>query len=433
MLTLLGFVTIAVFLTAIITRRLAVIVALVLIPVIAALVGGFGPQLGDDVTQGIVDAAPVIGMLAFAIFYFCLQLEAGLFDPIIRLVIRLVKGDPLRLAVGTALLTLTVSLDGDGSSTFIIVCAALLPVYRRLGMRLVVLAGIVALAAGPMNILPWGGPTARAMAALGGDTSDIFVPLVPALIAGAAWAVVVAYILGRIERKRIGVLAAKDAEELDDIAPDSTFKSTKDTLRWLFNAMLTVALLVLLVLEVLPSLALFMIGLALAVLVNFPGFDGPKQVLDKHGSTIFGALALIFAASAFAGILTGTKMVDAMAAWLSGAVPEGAGGLIPVLVAITSMPLSLVLPPDAYYFGALPVFAETANLLGVDPMEVGRAALMGHTTTGFPISPLNAATFVLVSMAKVDLAKHQRFTFLWAFGGTVVMTLVALLTGAITL
>jgi CitMHS family citrate-Mg2+:H+ or citrate-Ca2+:H+ symporter len=81
----------------------------------------------------------------------------------------------------------------------------------------------------------------------------------------------------------------------------------------------------------------------------------------------------------------------------------------------------------------LPVLAETTASFGGDPMETGRAAILGQMTTGFPLSPLTAATFVLIGMTKVELGKHQRFIFGWAFGTTIVMTVVALLTGAISL
>lgn len=68
-----------------------------------------------------------------------------------------------------------VALDGDGASTFLITISALLPVYKRLGMRPLVLAGVVCLGAGVMNMVPWGGPTARAMAALHLSSSDMFI------------------------------------------------------------------------------------------------------------------------------------------------------------------------------------------------------------------------------------------------------------------
>ena len=73
-----------------------------------------------------------------------------------------------------------------------------------------------------------------------------------------------------------------------------------------------------------------------------------------------------------------------------------------------------------------------ASSLGIDPVQIGRAAVLGQMTVGFPLSPLAAATLVLVSVAKVNFVEHQKFMFLWACGTTIVMTVVSYLTGALT-
>ena len=95
------------------------------------------------------------------------------------------------------------------------------------------------------------------------------------------------------------------------------------------------------------------------------------------------------------------------------------------------MPLSLLFTPDAYYFGVLPIISETAAAYGVAPAYIGSAAILGQMTTGFPLSPLTASTFLLIGLAGVELADHQRFMLKWAFGTTIVMTIVAVITGAI--
>jgi CitMHS family citrate-Mg2+:H+ or citrate-Ca2+:H+ symporter len=190
MLAALGFATIAIFLFAIMTKRVSVLVALILIPTAAGLVAGAGAGLGKMMLEGINRVAPVGVMIIFAVLYFGLMLDVGLFEPMIRRLLRFVKGDPLKVALATAVLTMAVSLDGDGATTFLITISAMLPLYQRLGMNRLVLSGIVALGAGVMNILPWGGPTVRAMAALKADSSVIFNPVVPAMLVGILWVLV---------------------------------------------------------------------------------------------------------------------------------------------------------------------------------------------------------------------------------------------------
>ena len=201
----------------------------------------------------------------------------------------------------------------------------------------------------------------------------------------------------------------------------------------IFNLFLTTAILVILVGAWLPMPIVFIIAFVLALLVNYPKQEDQQARIAAHAGSVILVATMIFAAGIFTGILNGTGMIEDMALALVNLIPESMGSFLPVLVAITSMPLSLVFTPDAYYFGVLPVVAETAANLGIDPYEVGRAAILGQMTVGFPLSPLTASTFILIGLAKVDLVDHQKFIFKWAFMTTIVMTIVALLIGAISI
>ncbi|MEU9603617.1 CitMHS family transporter [Streptomyces sp. NPDC048057] len=207
MLTILGFAMIATFLVLIMTKKMSPIAALVLIPALFCVFVGQGAKLGDYVIEGVGNLAPTAAMLMFAIVYFGVMIDVGLFDPIVRGILRFCKADPMRVVVGTALLAAIVSLDGDGSTTFMITVSAMYPLYKRLKMSLVVMTGIAATANGVMNTLPWGGPTARAATALKLDAADIFVPMIPALLVGLLFVFILAYFLGLRERKRLGYLS----------------------------------------------------------------------------------------------------------------------------------------------------------------------------------------------------------------------------------
>ncbi|MEU7747832.1 citrate:proton symporter [Nonomuraea sp. NPDC049158] len=440
MIALLGFLTIGLFLVLTMTRRVSVLTALVLVPVLTALAGGFGAEMGPMILAGLGKVAPTGIMIAFAVLYFSLMIDTGLFDPLIRGILRLAKDDPLRIAVGTAVITMCVALDGDGASTFLITVSALLPVYKRLRMSPLVLTGVVCLGAGVMNMIPWGGPTARAMAVLKLDSSQVFTPVLPAMVIGIVWVLVASYLIGLRERRRLGTVSLPEpapepaAEFVAGDGPGTPLApARRHPALTIFNLALTVALLVGLILQVMPLPVLFVVGFAIAALVNHPSWEKQQALLDRHAKSVVLVTTMIFAAGVFTGILTGTKMINEMATAFVNVIPDSFGGHLPVLVAITGMPLSLVFTPDAYYFGVLPVLAQTAGGFGIESAEVARAAILGQMTTGFPLSPLTAATFILVGMSGVQLGQHQRFIFGWAFATTLVMTVAALLTGAISL
>jgi citrate-Mg2+:H+ or citrate-Ca2+:H+ symporter, CitMHS family len=431
MLSILGFCMIATFLLLVLTKRLSVIVAFVFVAVAFALIGGYSAEMGQMMLDGIIKVTPTAVMIVFAILYFGLMIDVGLFDPLIAKILSFVKGDPLKLVLATAVMTIIVGLDGDGSSTFMITISALLPLYKRLGMNRLVLACVVSLAAGVMNIIPWGGPLVRAAASLQVEIYDLFIPLIPVMIAGLLWTIVSAYILGKKERERLGVIPPESFMALTEQAATVEVNRRDSKLFW-FNLILTLVLMVLLVMEVLPIQILFATAFTIALFVNFPNPKDQQEKILSHANSFVMISTLVFAAGIFTGVFSGTGMMDAMAETVVSVIPEWLGAHLPVVVALTSIPLGFIFSPDAYYFGILPIISQTATSFGIDPAEIGRAALLGHSTTGYPLSPLVPATFILIGLVGVDFGSHQKFLFKWAFGTTIVMTITAILTGAIS-
>lgn len=442
MLTLLGLLTVVGLLVLILGRVTSVPVALVLVPVAAALVGGFGRDVGAFAMEGIRSVTPVAAMLAFAVVYFGVMNDVGLFDPLIRGVLRLVQGNPVRIAIGTAVLAMLSHLDGAGASTFMVTVPAMLPIYRAVGMDIRLLTSITALAAGTMNMLPWAGPITRAASVLQSGTSALFLPLVPSMLTGLVVVLVLAAGLGRRERARLARVGSNASDQPQpnavaareprhDHANAEASPSRSGSAVWPVNAVLTLAVLIALFTEVVPLAVAFVVASAVALVVNFPRAQDQRDRLAAHANAAMLMLTTIFAAGVFTGIVTKSGMLGAMSSDLVRALPDGALGHLPLLVAVTSMPLSLVFDPDSFYFGMLPVLAKAAEAAGASSMDVARAATLGQMTTGFPVSPLTPSTFLLVGLAGVDFADHQRRTIPFAFAVTLVMTVVAWVTGAI--
>ena len=421
MLTWLGLAAITALLALILFRITSVLVALTLVPIAAALAGGFASKLGGFALEGIRGVAPTAALLAFAVVYFGVMHDAGLFDPVIRRVVRLVGRDPRKVVVGTAVLATVAHLDGAGASTFMVTVPAMLPIYQRLGMDPLILTCTTAMAAGTMNILPWGGPATRAATALQVGVGELFTPLVIPTLAGVATVFVLAAWIGARAR-RVNVVDDQQ-EAVPAIAGWPRF--------FWFNALLTLATLTALVVEILPLPVVFLVACAIALVVNFPDARAQRERLEAHGHAAMVMVTTVLAAGLFAGIMTGTGMLTSMARDIVSVLPEGVLRHLPVLLAVVSMPLSLAFDPDSFYFGVLPVLATASQAAGAAAIDVGRAALVGQMTTGFPVSPLTPATFLLVGLAGVDLADHQRRAIPYLFVISLVMTAAALISGAI--
>lgn len=475
MLTILGFAMIATFLVLIMMKKMSPIAALVLIPAAFCVFVGKGAKLGDYVIDGVTGLAPTAAMLMFAIVYFGVMIDVGLFDPIVRGILRFCKADPMRIVVGTAVLAAIVSLDGDGSTTFMITVSAMYPLYKRLKMSLVVMTGVAAMANGVMNTLPWGGPTARAATALKVDAGDVFVPMIPALAVGLVAVIGLAYVLGVRERRRLGTLALdevlvteKETETVlvgaggtgtpdspapgggsgtttatttgttttgSDGADDERFAALdpdRPTLRprlYWFNALLTVVLLTAMIMELLPIPVLFLLGAALALSVNFPHIPDQKARLAAHADNVLNVSGMVFAAAVFTGVLQGTGMVDHMATWMVDVIPEAMGPHMALVTGVLSLPLTYFMSNDGFYFGVLPVLAEAGAAHGVTPLEMARASLVGQPL--HMSSPLVPAVYVLVGMAKVEFGDHTRFVVKWAAATCLVILGAGILFGTI--
>lgn len=451
MLSFMGFTTIAVVLVLLLSNRVGAVVALIGVPVTAAFLLGFGPsEVAGFVGEGINGVAATTAMFVFAILYFGVMRDAGLFDPIVRRVLRFAGNNPATIAVATVLLAMTAHLDGAGATTFLITVPAMLPLYDALGMRRLVLAALTGLGAGIMNIVPWGGPTARAATATGIPANDLWAPLVPAQLIGMVTCVAIAYYLGVRERNRLRALpeearvpdrvggghAGSEPAQAGTVPGPRTESEHPELLRphlyWV-NAALTVATVGVLISGVLPPELVFMLALVVALVLNYPGMKDQTARIDAHARGAILMASTLLAAGVFLGIMEESGMIEAMAESMTGAMPSFLGPGLPLLIGVLAVPMSLLFGPDAYYFAVMPVLTAVGESFGVAPVDVAQASITGQETVGFPVSPMTGAFYLLVGLTGVSIGSHIRFLLPWAWLVSLVVFGSATAMGAIPL
>ena len=430
MLAILGFLMVITFLYLIMSKRVTPFTGLIIVPVIYGIIGGFGFQLGPMMMDGVLNTAPTALLILFAILYFGIMIDTGLFEPLTNKIIKIAKGDPLKVIVGTAILAGIVGLDGDGSTTIIIVVSAFLPIYIKLGIKPIILASITVLQIAITTLVPWGGPVGRVASVLNLDPTSLFRAMVPGMIVSLIYIVLVAYIIGRKERARLGIhkpyLNMNNQTESMMSAAVENVVIKRPKLRWL-NFILTIVIMAALLLEWLPPVVLFILGTAIALLINYPSIIDQRERVQKHAPNALSVTSIMLAAGVFAGILKETQMSAAMAQSLITIIPDGIGSFLPIVIAVLSIPGLFLIGPDAFYFGIIPVIAETASIYGVSEMEIAIASLYG-TSFGF-IGPLVGAMYLLTEMTKVNLGDVQKYAAKWAIGVFLIYIIIGISLG----
>ncbi len=426
LLTILAYGMIIVFMYVIMKKKMSPFTALVIIPLvftIIAMLTGVAKKgnIGDFVMEGVKTTSNTGIMLLFAILYFSIMLDAGLFDPITEKMIRFAKGDPMKVLIATSVVAAAVSLNGDGTTTTLITCSAFIPIYKKLDMKLMNLAVLVILQNTIMNLLPWGGPTARAMAVL--DVGpEILSYLIPGMILSLLYVICfVAPRMGRKERARLGIVNLTEEEILTmTTIEDPELKAIRRPKNFAFNGILTILLIAWLVAGSfipkigLPPLLLFLVGTCIALMVNYPVLKDQSNRIGANGGDAVQVVILVFAAGIFMGLFQGSGMADALAMSFTKIIPKQLAGFWGLVVALISAPGTFFVSNDGFYFGILPVLAEAGRSYGFTNMHLALASLMGQAF--HLLSPLVAFIYLLLRLTGLDMGEWQKESAKYAAG-----------------
>ncbi|MED4475831.1 citrate:proton symporter [Oceanobacillus caeni] len=441
-LSLIGFIIILVIVALLISGKVTPIVAMVLPPIIGALLAGFTfSEIGTFFEDGVASVISVAVMFIFAIIFFGIMQDVGLFDPMINKMVALSKGNIVIVSVVTVLIAVVAQLDGSGASTFLITIPALLPLYNRLKMNPYLLLLLVAGAASIMNMLPWAGPLGRTASVLSMDVTELWKPLIPIQLIGIVLMLVLAVLLGMREQRRIikkygSLEIAATAEQLEPEANtnDSEASLEENTLArpkllWV-NAILAIAVIGVLVAGIMPAGLAFMIGVSIALLINFPHVKDQMERIRAHAPNALTMASIILAAGLFLGILNGTGMLTAIANDAVSVLPGTIAPYLHIIIGVLGVPFDLLLSTDAYYFALFPVVEQIATGFGVDSLSTAYSMIIGNIVGTF-VSPLAPAVWLALGLSGLEMGRHLRYSLFWMWGLSLVLLAIAVIIGII--
>ncbi len=461
MLTVIGLAIILTIVVLLLTEKVSPVICLIMVPLIGALIGVATGLFEFSAIEkfykdGVSSVLQVVIMFVFAILFFGVMNDVGLFDPIIKGMIRLTRGNVIAVCIGTVLVSIVAHLDGAGASTFLLVVPPLLPLYKRLKMNPYLLFLLLAASAGVVNMLPWGGPVGRIASVLKVDPVGLWRDLLVIQIIGIVLLLILAVVLGLREQRRIRQLdgaqpatgnassetdyenhgtqgdeaaITHDLVEVEEEETPERKALLRPKLRWV-NAAIFAATLGVLVWGVLPSGYVFMIALCLALLINYPQ---PKMQMERISAHAGGAImmaSIILAAGTFLGILKTSGMLNSIAVALVDLLPASALPHLHLIIGFFGIPLELVLNTDAYYFALFPVVEQVTSHAGVASTSAAFAMLIGSIVGTF-ISPFSPALWMGLGLAKLSMGQHIRYSFFWVWGVSLTLMAIAFVIGVI--
>jgi len=424
-------------------------IAFILFPSILALILVIGGYYSFDniaalIKAGFSSTGPTAALFVFSVLYFGIMTDAGMFDVIIGKLMGLVGDSVIGVCLMTAVIALIGHLDGGGASTFCIVVPAMLPVYKKMHMRPTTMLRIAVLAMGVLNLMPWAGPTMRAASVLGMEAGKLWNTLLPIQIFGIILSLAHAFLAGVQEKARGAGLNGKLAmeggdEETED--EEAEVQGNDPALArphlFIFNVLLTIAVIAMLIWDVFPSYVPFMCGVVVALLVNYPGAKLQKKIINLHAGPALTMCSTLMAAAVLMGILVKSVTVDdvaiasvvtCMSNLIKMVLPAALGRHLPLVIGILSVPLALAFDTDSYFYGMLPVMIGIGQGFGIEALPIAVAMVVCRNCATF-ISPMVPATLLGVGLANVDIKDHIKASFLYVWGFSILCMIFAIILG----
>ena len=426
-----GFIMIIVIVALLLKGKMSPIVVLVVVPAIAALILGHNPvAVADMIKEGVKTTTNNGILFIFSVIYFGVLSDTGLFDIIVDWLVKKAGSNVIAVTVATAIIATIAHLDGTTATTVLITIPALYPVYKRMKIDPKILLCITGACMGVMNLLPWGGPTARAATVLEMNANDLWHILIPVQIIGLVLNIVLAVILGMMAIKAGAGKGAGEVVEVDQKAAAEADALRKKGPLLVFNLILTIAVIAILSAGVATSFVVFMVALCILLAVNYPDQKLQDKLIKKHAPAALIISATLFAAGAMVGVFDGTGMLEAMATAIMGVIPAALGRYIHVIFGLLALPLGLCIGTDAYFYGIMPLVMQVGETYGVASLSTATAMIIGKNIA-LMVSPLVPATFLAIGLTGTELKDNMKFSIPWYYLISVITVILCCIVGII--
>lgn len=413
LLALTGFVMIGLLMYFLLKGKAIPVTLFVVLPIIGALINGFGiADITDYIKSGVSTTWGMAALFVFVITYFGIMTDVGMFDKLVKKLIKIANGRVLGILLVVVLVSILGHLDGNSPTTYLIVIPAMAPLCKKLNIRISTIMMVCTATITVMNLVPWGGVLNRQSITLAMDSNELWHMYLPLQVCGLVCCVGLAVIMARVEVKRgagkIDVSATQEEEA--EVVDKAAAKLLRAKLLW-YNVLLTVVVFVLLFTTKLPNYFIFMLGCVFALVVNFPDPKEQEARLAAHAPKAISLVATVLAAGVMVGILNNTGMIVAMAEFIINILPAALAKHLHLVFAFLGGFIGLAVSPDPLYYGILPVLIEVCGNYGIPATSVAIAFGVGADSC-FTMAPVIASTYLGLAVSGMSLKDVMKTNFL---------------------
>lgn len=409
-LAILGYVMIALLMLILLKGKMTPVVAFVVIPPIFAVLAGYGPvEISSFVAAGVPNTLNSMALTLFATVYFRIMTDKGLFEPIVRWLGKRAGGNVSAILIVTTIISAISHMDTGTTSTMLVTIPAMLPLYKKYHIRVEWMFLMIAQAVGVINLLPHGGGPTRVSSVTGLDVAAIFRYIAPVIICMLIYNIVSAYFYGKTEQRYIAKTYGNLVVEGGGADISNIREVTINAKYWL-NVFVTIGVLALMFQGSLSGYFIFMIGLAIVLMVNFPNPKDQIKVVKESAEDALYISAIMLASGVLVGILSGSGMLDAMAQIVVNLIPASLKSFYAVIVGYLSIPLSICLGADGFYYGLTPLFTQVGASYGFSTLSIVSVMMLARDAFG-NITPVSPVTYLAPGMLGKDLGAFIKFCF----------------------
>lgn len=437
-LAIIGYIVFIVMIYLLLSEKAHVLITFALIPIVGCLIAGFKPsEVSEFALSGVSSIASTFVMLVFAVLYFALANESGMFDAAVNKLAAKAGNNVIAVALVTAVIAALGHLDGASVSTILITVPLMMPIYKRLHMRIELLLCIIGLSMAFMTFMPWNGSTAKASVVLEIDATVLWRDYIPTQIVALIISLGMAVILGYLEMKRIKKLGLVAGVAVEGAAAgDSSFLGGSEAKELTprqkklvpVNLILTIVLIVLVMMSVMNSAILFIIGTCVSLVINFPKTKDQSDMVKKFAAPALITAVTCIAAGVMIGCVTNSGMLQAMVQILVNIMPSFLSSHLQVVVGLVSVLLVIAAGMTGFYLGIMPIIVSLGIAFGITSQNMFIWMAIGEHFGQF-LHPALPGVILALGLTGVSFRDHLKFSLPKVYIACIITMILAVIMG----